>query len=54
MFAFLAINGYLLEADEDDAAETLLEAAVEPSDEVARSALAHWVAGHISKMEMTE
>ena len=53
MFTFLAMNGYLLEAEQDDVTQTMLEAAVEQNDDKARTTLAQWVADHATKLELT-
>jgi death-on-curing protein len=51
LIAFLAINGYLLEADEDEAANVFLAVTVDPSDELARASLSSWIEIHAVEIE---
>jgi len=54
MLAFLAINGYWVEADQEEAADVLLAATLEPADDQARASLAAWIQVKMHLIEMPE
>jgi len=51
MFTFLAINGYLLTADQDESADMILAVAEAPTDEAAMNLLLGWLPSRVTAVE---